>query len=64
MKIVKRDGKIVEYDLRLWIDEDATTAINGHKFEAKITSFATASIKKASGTICKRATTLHTEASR
>jgi len=63
-KVIAPGGK-VSYDLRLWIDEDATTAINNYKFEAGITSVAYASIKDGiSGTLCKRATSLHNDMAR
>lgn len=35
-----KPGESVTYDLRLWIDESATTAINGQTFEAAVASVA------------------------
>ncbi len=41
-KGVLAENESVKYNLRLWIDESATTAINGNKFEAAIATIATA----------------------
>lgn len=49
------------YKLQVWIDRDAGTEIMGKIFYAKIKLTATQAKSSISTTLCKRATTLHTE---
>lgn len=39
---INSDGESVTYELRLWIDEKATTAINYYRFEAQVATIARA----------------------
>ena len=39
-KGILAENESVKYNLRLWIDESATTAINGYKFEAAVSTIA------------------------
>ncbi len=39
---ITADGGSVTYELRLWIDEKATTTINNHRFEAQVATIARA----------------------
>ena len=53
-----KKGQTISYTLRVWIDSRAETDIMGKIFNAKLNIEATQYVQP---TICKRATTLHTE---
>ena len=59
---LESNGGVHTYSLRIWIDSKAGTEVNGKLFNAMLRVEATQHKNEiASKTICKRATTLHTE---